>query len=149
MFLGQYEHTIDEKGRLAIPVRFRADLADGLYLTKGVDQCLEILAPPIWQAKADEIMGSPWPKPDTRQLQRNLFPNAVYLVPDRMGRVVIPQHLRAQAGLGEAVLVAGVGDRIEIWDPTAWTQEQLRFVESSHEGASGAPDQQRGSASAT
>jgi MraZ protein len=129
VFLGQYEHAIDEKGRLAIPARFRSELAEGLYLTAGVDRCLNILTPQGWQARADQVAGLPWLSPDARQVQRNMFAMAVHLVPDKLGRIVIPQYLRNHGGLGADVVVAGVFDRIEVWDRTAWEQLQADFLE--------------------
>lgn len=129
MFLGQYEHAIDDKGRLAIPARFRAALADGLYLTAGVDRCLVILAPQAFQVTADGISALPWLSPDARQVQRNLFAMATHLVPDKLGRIVIPPYLRNHAGLKSEVVVAGVYDRVEIWDRAAWESARSDFVD--------------------
>ena len=129
VFLGQYEHAIDEKGRLAIPARFRSELADGLYLTAGVDRCLNILTPQAWQDRADQVSALPWLSPEARQVQRNMFAMAVHLLPDKLGRIVIPQYLRNHAGLATDVVVAGVFDRIEVWDRTAWERLQADFLE--------------------
>lgn len=128
MFLGQYEHTIDEKGRLAIPARYRTALAEGLYLTAGVERCLHIFATEAWQAMADNIAGLPWLDPNARQVQRNLFAMATHLVPDKLGRIVIPQYLRTYAELGPGVVVAGVFDRIEVWDKSAWERTRGDFM---------------------
>jgi MraZ protein len=128
MFLGQYEHSIDDKGRLAIPVRFRSDLAEGLYLTAGVDRCLVILTPQAFQATADGVAALPWLSPDARQVQRNLFAMATHLVPDKLGRIVIPPYLRSHAGLSSDVVVAGVYDRVEIWDRAAWESARNEFM---------------------
>lgn len=133
MFLGQYEHAIDDKARLAIPARFRADLADGLYLTAGVDRCLQILTPQAWQVTAEGIANLPWLNPDARQVQRNLFALATHLVPDRLGRIVIPPYLRNHAGLNTEVVVAGVFDRIEVWDRAAWERLRGDFLERGTE----------------
>lgn len=133
MFLGQYEHSIDEKGRLAIPARFRAELADGLYLTAGVDRCLHILTPQAWRAMAESIASLPWLNADARQIQRNLFALATHLVPDKLGRIVIPQYLRQYAGLTTDVIVAGVFDRIEIWDRAAWERLRGDFMQRGAE----------------
>jgi MraZ protein len=129
LFTGQYDHSIDDKGRLAIPARFRADLAEGLYLTAGVDRCLHVLTPQAWQVMAEGIAGLPWPNPDVRQAQRNVFAMAVHLVPDKLGRIVIPQYLRSYAVLGTDVVVAGVFERLEIWDRAAWQQLRANFME--------------------
>ncbi len=129
VFLGQYEHSIDDKGRLAIPARFRADLADGLYLTAGVDHCLHVLTPAAWQQLAAGIAALPWLNADARQVQRNLFAMATHLAPDRLGRIVIPPYLRTYAGLGSEVVVAGVFDRIEVWSRDAWERLRADFAE--------------------
>lgn len=129
MFVGQHEHTLDDKGRLAIPVRFRGELAEGLYLTAGVDRCLVILTPQAWQATAEGIASLPWLSPEARQVQRNLFALATHLVPDKLGRIVIPQYLRAHASLRSDVIVAGVFDRIEVWDREAWQRLRDDFLE--------------------
>jgi MraZ protein len=147
VFLGQYDHSVDEKGRLAIPVRFRAELADGLYLTAGVDRCLNILTPQAWQQRADEISALPWLNTDARQVQRNMFALATHLVPDKLGRIVVPQYLRNHAGLGTDVIVAGVFDRIEIWDRAAWERLRDDFMERGVEqvqGLAGLPGKQAG-----
>ncbi len=137
MFLGQYDHTIDDKGRLAIPARFRAELAEGLYLTAGVDRCLTILTPRAWQVMAEGIANLPWLNSDARQVQRSLFAAATHLVPDKLGRVVIPQYLRTHAGLDAEVVVAGVYDRIEIWDRAAWERSRSDFLERGPEQVQG------------
>ena len=129
MFLGQYDHTIDDKGRLAIPARFRSELAEGLYLTAGVERCLHVLTPQAWQVMAESIASLPWLDPNARQVQRNLFALATHLIPDKLGRIVIPQYLRSYAELGAEVVVAGVYDRIEIWDRAAWERLRGDFME--------------------
>jgi MraZ protein len=132
-FLGLYDHTIDDKGRLAIPARFRADLSDGLYLTAGVDRCLQILTSQTWQAEVEAIRQLPQLHAAARQAQRNLFAMATHLVPDKLGRIVVPQNLRSYAGLGNDVVIAGVYDRVEIWDREAWSQVRQDFVENGVE----------------
>ena len=140
MFLGQYDHTIDDKGRLAIPSRFRNELAEGLYLTAGVERCLHVLTPQAWQIMAEGVAGLPWLNPDARQVQRNLFALATHLVPDKLGRIVVPQYLRGYAGLGNEVVVAGVFDRIEIWDREAWERLRTDFMERGVEQVQGLSD---------
>src|SRR6266508_1767714 len=124
MFLGEYEHSVDDKGRLAIPARFRADLRDGLFLTRGIDRCLMILAPDDWRRLAERISGLPMLQADARQLHRHFFAGATQLIPDRLGRVLIPAYLRDYAGLRGEVVVAGVLSRIEIWDRDTWSSQR-------------------------
>ena len=126
MFLGEYVHAVDDKNRLAIPARFRPELADGLYLTKGVDRCLYVLTPEGWNRLADRIAALPSMQASVRQLQRHFFAGAVHAVPDKLGRIVLPQSLRDYAGLEGDVVVAGVHSRIEIWSRPAWEQERER-----------------------
>jgi transcriptional regulator MraZ len=131
VFLGEYVHSVDDKHRLAIPARFRQDLADGLYLTKGVDRCLYILAPDGWNRLAERIAALPTLQADVRSLQRHFFSGAVHLIPDRLGRIVIPQNLREYAGLDGDVVVAGVHSRVEVWRRASWDQEQARVEQQT------------------
>ena len=124
MFLGQAVHSIDDKNRLAIPARFRTELATGLYLTKGVDRCLYVLTPDGWNQLAARIRALPSLQADARRLQRHFFSGADHLVPDKLGRIVIPPSLREYAGLKGEVVVAGVNSRIEIWDKATWDAEE-------------------------
>jgi MraZ protein len=131
VFLGEYVHSIDDKSRLAVPARFRQELAEGLYLTKGVDRCLYVLTPEGWNRLADRIAALPSMQSSVRQLQRHFFAGAVHLVPDKLGRVVIPQPLREYAQLDGEVVVAGVHSRVEIWSRAAWDEEQARVDEQT------------------
>ena len=91
MFLGEYVHSIDDKNRLAVPARFRQDLAEGLYLTKGVDRCLYALTPDGWNRLAERIAALPSMQASARQLQRHFFAGAVHVTPDKLGRILIPR----------------------------------------------------------
>jgi len=124
VFLGQAVHTIDDKNRLAIPARFRSDLATGLYVTKGVDRCLYILTPDGWSQLSARIRTLSSLQADARRLQRHFFSGADHLVPDKLGRIIIPTSLREYAGLKGEVVVAGVNSRIELWDKAAWDAEE-------------------------
>ena len=126
MFLGEHVHSIDDKNRLAIPARFRLELAEGLYVTKGVDRCLYVLTPEGWNRLADRIAALPSMQASVRQLQRHFFAGATHLVPDKLGRIVIPQNLRDYAQLQGEVVVAGVHSRIELWSRATWDAEQAR-----------------------
>ena len=131
MFLGEFVHSIDEKNRLAIPARFRQDFADGLYLTKGVDRCLYLLTPEGWNRLAERIAALPSLQADARKIQRHFFSGAAPLVPDKLGRIVIPQPLRAYAGLENEVVLAGVHSRVELWQRQAWDEQQALVDDSS------------------
>jgi MraZ protein len=131
VFLGQAVHTIDEKNRLAIPARFRTELSSGFYLTKGVDRCLYILTADGWSRLAERIRALPSMHADARRLQRHFFSGADHLVPDKLGRIVIPQSLREYAGLTGEIVIAGVHSRIELWAKGAWDAEQAHADEQT------------------
>ena len=124
LFLGEFEHSIDDKGRLAIPSRFRPALDDGLFITRGLDRCLVIWDADSWRSMADRVRDlNPW-QADARRMQRHFFSGAVQAQPDKLGRVVIPQYLRAYAGLETEVVVVGVADRVEVWARGEWERER-------------------------
>jgi MraZ protein len=123
-FLGEFEHTIDDKGRLAVPARFRSALEDGLVITRGIERCLVIYDSASWQTISDRLHNlNPW-QHDARRMQRHFFSGAVPARPDKLGRVVIPHYLRDYAELETEVVVVGVSDRIEVWSRTAWLRER-------------------------
>ena len=120
MFLGKFVHTLDSKGRLTIPAKFRADLEEGLVVTRGMDDCLFAFPMARWEQLAAQISDLPITDGRARSLKRFLFANASDLSPDKQGRVLIPPRLREFAGLDGEVLVAGLNDYFEIWSPEAW-----------------------------
>ena len=127
MFLGQYRHNIDEKGRLTIPARFRELLADGAYITQGFDQNLMVLRTATFEYISKRVNQNSMTDQVTRELARLLFSTAERAETDKNGRILIPQFLRLAANLdGEAVL-AGVGDYFEIWAPDGWEQQIARM----------------------
>ncbi len=133
MFLGEYAHTIDDKGRLAIPARFKPELGDGLFLTRGLDRCLVIWSPEGWRAIAERLTSLPLMQANARRLQRLFFSGAVNTVPDKLGRIVIPQYLRTYAELEGEVVVAGLLNRVEIWSNVNWETERASAESQSSE----------------
>jgi MraZ protein len=124
LFLGEFEHSIDDKSRLAIPARFRPALDDGLVITRGLDRCLVIYDAESWRSMAERVRTlNPW-QGDARRMQRHFFSGAVPAQPDKLGRVVIPQFLRAYAQLEGEVVVVGLFDRVEVWARSAWERER-------------------------
>jgi transcriptional regulator MraZ len=126
LFLGEFEHSIDDKSRLAVPARFRAALQDGLVITRGLDRCLVIWDSDSWRTQAERVRSlNPW-QSDARRLQRHFFSGAVPAQPDKLGRVVIPQFLReyAQLDTDVVVVVVGLADRIEVWSRSEWQRER-------------------------
>ena len=135
MFLGQYRHTIDDKGRLTVPARFRELLNEGAYISRGLENNLMVLTAPDFEALSRKVrQSSSMTNPDARDLKRLLFSTADRVEPDKNGRILIPQFLREMNGLeGEAVLV-GVGDYFEIWTPREW-DEQMAMLQDADANA--------------
>jgi len=120
MFLGEYHHTIDEKGRLAIPVKLRKDLGTGAILTRGTDRCLVIYPKAALNALATKLSQLPLSDARARSFSRMLLSGAMEVVFDKQGRALVPSYLREYATLGTNAVLAGVYDRIEVWDKTSW-----------------------------
>jgi MraZ protein len=122
MFLGEYEHNIDDKGRLAIPARFREELGEGLIITRGFDRCLMGFPRAMWDQLAQQVSALSLGQGDARNLRRLLFSGAADVQLDRQGRVLIPQNLREYAGITEPVIVAGLNTHFEIWSRDSWRE---------------------------
>ena len=120
MFLGEYQHTVDQKGRLAIPAKFREELADGAVVTRGLDKCLVIYPGSEWASLAERVSRLPQTQPNVRTLSRLLFSGAVDLSLDGQGRTILPQYLRKYAGIAANVAVIGLYQRIEVWGLEEW-----------------------------
>ncbi|GAA5526539.1 division/cell wall cluster transcriptional repressor MraZ [Herpetosiphon gulosus] len=120
MFLGEYEHTVDDKGRLAIPAKFRAGLAEGLVLTRGFDQNLLLYPMPVWRELAARINALPITQPSARNLRRLMFAGASDLGLDKQGRIVLPPNLRQYATITNQAVVTGMDSFIEIWSAERW-----------------------------
>ena len=121
MFLGEFAHTIDTKGRLTVPAKFRGLVATGLVVTRGFDQNLMLYPMDEWEALAARIAQRPLSDTDMRSFRRRVFSGAVDLVPDRQGRVIIPPYLREFAGIDKDVVIAGMFNYLEVWSSTSWT----------------------------
>ncbi len=120
MFIGEYQHSIDEKGRLAIPVKFRSDLAKGAIVTKGLDNCLFLYTKEEWGKLASKLSELPMSKANSRAFSRLMLGGAMDVKIDKQGRVVLPDYLRKFAGVTKKVVVAGLYNRLEIWDNKVW-----------------------------
>lgn len=114
MLIGEYQHSLDAKGRVNFPSRLREDLGTRFYITKGLDNCLFVYSAEEWKVLESKIRELPMSK--ARTLQRFLFAGAVEVEPDKQGRVLIPANLREHAGLSKDVMIIGVSNRAEIWD---------------------------------
>jgi MraZ protein len=129
VFLGRFEHTLDAKGRLAIPARFRAGLGDGLVITRGIDRCLTVYPIAVWQELAERIAGLSLADADARQFQRMVFSEASDAILDGQGRIVVSADLRAYAGIEREAIVIGLHTSCEIWSPKRWNEIQARAEE--------------------
>ena len=133
MLLGAYEHTIDDKNRLTLPAKFRQVFADGVVVTRGFDGCLYAFRRPDWDRLLESRLATLDPlSPEGRRLERFFYSGASETELDKQGRVMVPRELMDHAKLGREVVVAGVKDRLEIWDRAAWRRE-LAEVEGSAE----------------
>ena len=125
MFLGEYQHSLDAKGRIILPSRFRAQLEPGLVLTRGLDGCLWLMSLEDWNSFTERLMGRvSLADPRGRDIQRFFFSGANEDRPDKQGRISVPEPLRTHAALERDVTVMGAGNKIEIWNPQRWSQRR-------------------------
>ena len=122
MFLGEYQHTLDPKGRVVLPAKFREELEDGCVVTKGQERGLYVYPFNRWEAEVGGVNALPRFDVRARKIARALFANADQQKPDKQGRMQVPAKLRDYAGLEKNLTVVGVGDYLEIWDTTTWDQ---------------------------
>ena len=123
MFLGQFSHSIDAKGRLTIPVRFRTALASGAFLTQGFERNLIVYTTDSFQRLAQRATTLTTTNPEARAVRRLIFGRATEVSLDNVGRILVPPFLREYAGLDSEAILVGAGEYFEIWCPAAWTQE--------------------------
>jgi MraZ protein len=114
MFLGEFTHSLDDKGRLTLPAKFRQALAGGVVVTMGIDACLAVYPRSVWDPLAENIAGLPVKQ---RHARRHFFQSATDCIPDRQGRVLISPVLRKYAGLDGEATIIGLYDRLEVWNP--------------------------------
>jgi len=120
MFLGEYFHTFDSKNRISVPSKFRKDLGRVVVVTRGLDHCLYVYSRKAWEKEAALYAGEVNGSAARRGLARLFLAGSSEAEVDGSGRVLIPDHLRAYAGIKEKAVVAGVADRVEIWEEKAW-----------------------------
>ncbi len=120
MLIGEYQHSLDSKGRVNFPAKLRESLGETFIITKGLDNCLFVYSMDEWKVLEDKIRALPMSK--ARDLQRFLFAGAVEVEADKQGRVIIPQNLRSYAGLEKDIMVIGASVRVEIWDTQRYQQ---------------------------
>lgn len=130
MFMGEFQHSLDDKGRLIIPAKFREDLGDKFIVTRGLDNCLFVYPMSQWKVLEENIKKLPTSHADTRAFVRMFFSGAVEAELDKQGRIVIPQHLRDHARIEKDAYVIGVSTKVEIWAKSAWEQYSSQAQQS-------------------
>jgi MraZ protein len=133
MFIGEYNNKVDEKGRLAIPVKFRSALADGAIVTRGLDGCLFVYTKSEWAKLAERLTTLPLTAANARAFARHMLAGAMDLEIDKQGRVNLPGYLRQSAAISANVVVAGLFNRLEIWDEATWRTYQAKTEQASAE----------------
>ena len=120
MFTGEYRHTVDDKGRIAVPAKFRVQLGAGAVVSRWLDACLAIHTQQGWDDLASKVAALPMTDPNARRFQRLIFAGVAEVELDRQGRVLLPSYLREHIDLGSAAVVVGSRDHAEIWVPATW-----------------------------
>ena len=140
MFIGEYSHNLDDKFRLAIPVKFRRELEEGAVITKGLDNCLFLYTKNEWNKLAEKLATLPFSQANSRAFARHMLSGAVEAEIDKQGRVVIPEYLRSFAGLKKSLIIAGLYNRVEIWDAESWNVYKTKTEKDSNEIAENISD---------
>mgnify|MGYP001308172367 CR=1 FL=1 len=133
MFLGEYHHSIDEKGRMIIPAKFRESLGSSFIVTRGLDGCLFVYPRDEWNLLEQKLKTLPLMKSDARAFTRFFFSGATECELDRQGRVNIPQNLREHAELTKETIVIGVSSRVEVWSKEKWEDYHRESEQSFNE----------------
>ncbi len=140
MFIGEYQHNLDQKGRLAVPAKFRNKLAKGAVVTKGLDNCLFLYTKEEWEKLASKLAALPISKANTRAFARLMLAGAMDVQLDKQGRIVLPEYLRKYAQMKKKTIIAGLYNRLEIWDEDEWnkykkgTEKQSSSIAEALEG---------------
>ncbi len=120
MLIGEYIHTLDEKNRISLPVKFRKEMGKSLVVAPGLDNCLSLFTLKEWNKISDKLSDSSMLTSDNRSFSRFMFGQAVVVDVDGHGRILIPENLKNRSGLNGKVVVIGVQNRVEIWNENAW-----------------------------
>lgn len=140
MFIGEYNHSIDIKGRVSLPVKFRAMLALSCVATKGIEKCLWIFPADKWESLAEKISSLPITQKNSRDFSRLIFSGAMDLGIDKLGRINLPNYLKEYAEIDKNVVVNGLYDRIEIWSKESWGEFKKGMEENSEQIAENLAD---------
>lgn len=129
MLIGEYKHVLDDKKRLSLPSKFRKELGETVVVTRGLDRCLFVYTQEEWKKIIAKLQDMSFGQSDSRAFSRFLLGGAVEVTLDKSGRVLIPDYLKTFAGLSDKVVLAGVGNRVELWAESAWS-EYTQTIES-------------------
>ena len=133
MFIGEYTHSVDDKGRVALPVKFRHELEKGAVVTKGLDNCLIVYPLSEWEQMAPKLAGLSIAHADTRAFSRLMLAGAMDVELDKQGRIILPDYLRQYAGMTKKIVVAGLYNRLELWDEEAWQKYRTTTEAASND----------------
>ena len=128
MFIGEYEHSLDEKKRVSLPKAFRMALGKKVVMTRGLDSCLFVYSLSAWEKFASKLQELSFVQADTRGFSRFMLSGAAEVEVDGAGRILIPEHQKAFAGLKKTIIFAGVSDRVEIWESDRWSTYKARIL---------------------
>ena len=131
MFIGEYKHSIDDKGRLAIPAKFKSALKIGAIVTRGLDHCLFVFEKKEWETLAQKLIALPLAQSNSRAFIRLMLAGAMEVNLDVQGRILLPDYLQEYAGLGKQAIIAGLYNRLEIWDEESWKKYKEKTEASS------------------
>lgn len=133
MLLGEYTHSLDPKGRIAIPAKFREVFSAGAIITRGLDNCLFVFATKEWEALAQKLISLPLAQANSRAFVRLMLAGATDVALDAQGRILIPDYLRKYSLLNKQAVVTGLYNRIEIWDQERWARYKQKTESASEE----------------
>lgn len=131
MFIGEYSHNLDIKGRIAVPAKFRAGIKGGAVVTRGLDNCLSVYPAVEWKKVADKLAKLPISQAKSRAFARLMLAGAMQVDIDKQGRILLPDYLKRYAGINKKAVVTGLYNRIEIWDQTAWENYRISSEKDS------------------
>ncbi|MBI5079305.1 division/cell wall cluster transcriptional repressor MraZ [Candidatus Wolfebacteria bacterium] len=133
MFIGEYKHAIDEKGRIALPAKFRLKMSGAAIITRGLDHCLFVFTANDWEILAQKLMSLPMAQSNSRAFSRLMLAGAMEAEIDGQGRILIPDYLREYAVLKKQAIIAGLYNRIEIWEEAKWNVYKKKTEKDSDE----------------
>ena len=133
MFIGEYTHSIDQKGRMAVPAKFRKDLGADAIITRGLDRCLFLFSKSEWDVLAKKLIALPLAQANSRAFIRLMLSGAAEGEIDSQGRILVPDYLRSYADLKKQAVVTGLYNRVEVWDTKAWATYKAKTESASDE----------------